>query len=148
MSSLKAQNALTPKMMRVDGTAVHILGRYVAQAAPAAADTIDFLLPAGSELCTLAFQFDDADSGAAFEFGAGYRAVNPDDAALLPTDPAYFAPAGQTTGQAGGRLNCAFKPIQFDVDVYVQLLVGAAPVGIVGNPEIWMIAGINQRGPK
>lgn len=148
MSSLKAQNALTPKKMSVDGDAVFITGRYVAQAAPVAADTIDFLLPAGSELCTLAFQIDDADSGTAFLFGAGYRAVNPADAALLPTNAAYFAAAGQTTGQGGGRLLCAFKPIQFDVDVYIQLLVGVAPAGIVGNPEIWMIAGINQRGPK
>lgn len=148
MASLKAQNALTPKSMRVDGTAVFITGKYVAQAAPAAADTIDFVLPAGAFLCTLEFQFDDSDSGAAFEFGVGYRAVNPDDAVALPTNPTYFAPAGRTTGQAGGRLECAFKPMQFDVDVYIQLLVGTAPVGITGNPEIHMIAGINQVGPK
>lgn len=148
MSSLKAQNALTPKKMSVDGDAVFITGRYVAQAAPEADDTIDFLLPAGSELCTLAFLLDDADSGTAFLFCAGYRAVDPANDALLPPVADYFAAAGQTTGQGGGRLECAFKPKQFDVDVYVSLTVGVAPAGIVGNPEIWMIAGINQRGPK
>lgn len=146
MASLKSQGAMTPKSMRVDGTAVFIHGKYVAAAAPVAADTIDFLLPAGSFLCTLEFVFDDADSGAAFLFGVGYRAVDP--ASGLATNAVYFAAAGQTTGQAGGRLECIFKPIQFDTDVFIQLLVGTAPAGIVGNPEIHMIAAINQIGPK
>lgn len=148
MASLKAQNALTPKSMRVDGTAVFITGKYVAAAAPVAGDTIDFLLPAGAFLADLSFYLDDADTAAAFVFGVGYRAADPANATLLPTNATYFAAAGQTTGQAGGRLECAFKPIQFDVDVFVQLLVGTAPTGITGNPEIWMIAGINQVGVK
>ena len=148
MSSLKAQKALLPQPMRVDGTAVFITDKYVAAAAPAEDDTIDFLLPAGAQLCSLSFVLDDADTGTAFVFGVGYRAVNPADAAALPTDADYFAAAGQTTGQGGGRLDCVFKPIQFDVDVYIQLLVGTAPAGITGNPEIHMIAGVNQRGPK
>lgn len=146
MPSLKAQNAQTPKSMRVDGTAVFITGKYVAAAAPVAGDTIDFLLPAGSFLCDLSFVLDDADSGIAFLFGVGYRPVDP--ASGLVANPTYFAAAGQATGQAGGRLECIFKPIQFDTDVFVQLLVGVAPAGIVGNPEIHMIAGINQVGPK
>lgn len=146
MASLKAQDAATPKSMRVDGTAVWITGKYVAAAAPVAADTIDFLLPAGLKLCDLAFVFDDADTGAAFVFGVGYRAVDP--ASGLATNATYFAAAGQTVGQAGGRLECIFKPIQFDTDVFIQLLVGTAPTAIAGNPEIHMIAGGNQVGPK
>jgi hypothetical protein len=134
--------------MSVNGDAVFITGKYVAAAAPVALDTIDFLIPAGLYLCTLEFFLDDADSAAAFLFGVGYRAVNPADAAALPTSAAYFAAAGQTTGQAGGSLRCAFKPIQFDVDVYIQLLVSVAPTSIVGNPEIHMIAGGNQVGPR
>lgn len=148
MASLKAQNALTPKKMGVNGDGVFIHGKYVAAAAPVAGDTIDFLLPAGIQLCTLRFILDDSDNGAAFVFGAGYRAVDPANAAALPTNATYFAAAGQTTGQAGGVLECAFKPIQFDVDVYVQLLVGTAPTAITGNPEIHMVAGGNQVGPR
>jgi len=146
MSSLKAQKALAPQSMRVDGTARFITDKYVAAAAPVAADTIDFRIPGGSELCTLEFYLDDADTGTAFVFGVGYRAV--DSSSSLATSAAYFAAAGQTTGQAGGRLECSFKPIKFEEDVYIQLLVGTAPAGIAGAPEIHMIAGINQIGPK
>lgn len=146
MASLKAQTAATPKLMRVDGNGVFITGKYVAAAAPVAADTIDFLVPAGLFLCDLAFILDDADTGAAFVFSVGYRPVDP--ASGLAANPTYFAAAGQTTGQAGGRLECIFKPIQFDTDVFVSLTVGTAPAGIAGNPEIWMIAGGNQVGPK
>ncbi len=157
MASLKGQKANSPQSMRVDGTAVCIVDRAVfglpatspgALGTPAAADTIDFRLPAGSELTALAFQIDDMDTGAAFLFGVGYRAVSTDDAVALPTNNTYFAAAGQTIGQTGGRLTCAFKPIKFNVDVFIQLLVGTAPAGIAANPELWMMADINQNGPK
>jgi hypothetical protein len=146
MASVKALKALAPQIMRVDGTAAFVTDKIVLAAAPAAADTLDFLLPAGSQLCQLEFFLDDSDTGAAFVFSVGYRPVNA--ASSLAAAPAYFAAAGQTTGQAGGRLECAFKPIRFEEDVYIMLTVGVAPAGIAGNPEIHMIAGINQVGPK
>lgn len=105
---------------------------------PAAADTIDFFVPAGTKVCDLAFYFDDCDTGTTFVFGVGYRAVSSADGSLA-TSNTYFAAAGQTTGQAGGRLECAFKPIVFEQDAYIQLLVGTAPTGISGNPEIHMV---------
>ena len=157
MASLKGQKANSPQPMRVDGTAVAIIDKAVfglpatavgALGTPAATDTIDFAIPAGAEVSALAFQLDDMDTAATFVFGVGYRARNAADAAALPTNATYFAAAGQTTGQAGGRLTCAFKPIKFQVDVFEQLLVGTAPTGITGNPEIWMIADINQNGPR
>jgi hypothetical protein len=151
MASLKAQKAYGPAPMRVDGDAVFhtdkiVLGASPGLGAPAGADTIDFLVPAGAQLCQLEFVLDDSDTGAAFVFGVGYRPVNA--ASALPANASYFAAAGQTTGQAGGRLECAFKPIKFEEDVYIQLLVGTAPAGIAGNPEIHMIAGYNCVGPK
>lgn len=153
MASLKAQKALGPAPMRVDGDAIFhtdkiVLGASPGLGTPAATDTIDFLVPAGARLCQLEFVLDDCDTGAAFVFGVGYRAVNAADAAALPTNATYFAAAGQTVGQAGGRLECAFKPIKFEVDVYIQLLVGTAPAGIAANPEIHMIAGYNCEGAK
>lgn len=157
MASLKSQKALSPQPMRVDGTGVDLVDKIVlglpataagAVGTPAAADTIDFRVPAGSQVTGMQFQLDDSDTGTTFVFGVGYRTVSTDDAAALPTNATYFAAAGQTTGQAGGRLVCAFKPITFQVDVYIQLLVGTAPTGIAANPEIWMIASINQNGPK
>lgn len=151
MASIKAQRAAAPKFMAVDGRAAFetdkvVLGASPGLGTPAAADTLDFVIPAGAQLCDLAFIVDDADTGAAFVFGVGYRPVN--SASTLAANPTYFAPAGQTTAQAGGRLECVFKPIKFEEDVYIQLLVGTAPAGIAGNPEIHIVAGYNCNGPK
>ena len=153
MASIKAQRASAPKKMDCNGDAVFetdkvVLGASPGLGTPAATDTIDFLIPAGAQVTALALQLDDCDTAATFVFGVGYRAVNAADAVALPTNATYFAGAGQTTGQAGGRLTCAFKPIKFEVDVYVQLLVGTAPTGITGNPEIVLIADYNCAGPK
>lgn len=151
MASLKAIRATGPKFMEVDGCAYFetdkvVLGASPGLGTPAAADTIDFLIPAGARLCDLAFILDDCDTGTTFVFGVGYRAAT--TGSSLATSAAYFAAAGQTTGQAGGRLECSFKPIKFEEDVYIQLLVGTAPTGISGNPEIHMIAGYNCEGVK
>lgn len=153
MASLKAQKATAPAFMSNDGRGVFITDKAVLGTAaggglgtPVATDTIDFLVPAGFQLCNLEFVLDDCDTGAAFLFGVGFRAVT--TGSLLATNATYFTPAGQTTGQSGGRLECSFKPIQFEEDVFIQLLVGTAPAGISGNPEIHMVAGGNCRGPK
>lgn len=155
MASKKGQKANFPAPMRVDGTAVCIVDKAVfglpatspgALGTPTAADTIDFRIPAGAQVTGLAFQLDDCDTGAAFVFGVGYRAV--DTSSALAANATYFAAAGQTTGQAGGRLTCAFKPITFQEDVFIQLLIGTGSVGVAANPEIWMIADVNQNGPK
>lgn len=146
MAALKAQRALMPQPMRVDGTSVDIIDKYVQKALLALADTLDFRIPAGATVANLAFQIDDSDTGTTLVFGVGYTPV--DSSSSLTPALAYFAPAGQTTGQAGGRLQCAFKPIKFQEDVYVRITVGAAATGISGTPEIWMIASCNQDGPK
>lgn len=151
MASIKAQRAAAPKSMTCDGDAIFetdkvVLGASPGLGTPAAADTIDFLIPAGAQVCQLEFVLDDCDTGAAFVFGVGYRAAT--TGSSLATNATYFAAAGQTVGQAGGRLECAFKPIKFEEDVYIQLLVGTAPAGIAANPEIHMVAGYNQVGPK
>jgi hypothetical protein len=136
-ASLKAQLAAG----KLATTAAGALGT------PAAADTIDFFVPAGTKVSDLAFVFDDCDTGAAFVFSAGYRPVSSVDGSLAAS-AAYFAAAGQTVGQAGGRLECSFKPITFQQDVYISLTVGTAPAGISGNPEIHMVAIGTSEGAK
>ena len=153
MASFKAQKALGPAYMQLEGSAFFatdkiILGATPGLGSPAPADTIDFLIPAGARLAKLDFFLDDCDTGATFLFGVGYRTVNLADAIALPTNATYFAAAGQAIGQTGGGLKCIFKPIKFEVDVYVQLLVGAAPAGLAGNPEIHIIAGYDCEGVK
>ena len=143
MASFKGQKALAPALMNVAGDAAFMLDKVVLGASPGlgtpvATDTIDFLIPGGAHLATLEFVLDDCDTGTAFVFGIGYRPVNP--LSSLAANNTYFAAAGQTIGQTGGRLECSFKPIKFEEDVYIQLLVGAGPTGITGNPEIHCIA--------
>lgn len=150
MASIKGQKGVT-QSMRIDGTAVFLKDKVVLGAAPgsgtpSAADTLDVLfLPAGTELCTLESVNDDADSGAALLYSVGYRPVDGSNPAAV-TD--YFAAAGQTAFRAAGRVEYTFKPIKFDYDVWVSVLIGTAPAGITGNPEIVFIAGVNQVGPK
>jgi hypothetical protein len=150
MASIKAQKATAPKFMPPDGCAVFETDKVVLGAGqggtPAATDTLDFLIPAGAKLCDLAFVLDDCDTGAAFLFSIGYRPANPSSSLVAVTN--YFAAAGQSIGQTGGRLQCAFKPITFEEDVFVSVLVGTAPAGISGNPEVHIIAGYNCQGPK
>ena len=150
-ASLKAQmanarNAMSPG----DGRAVVIHDKAVLGAGqlgtPIAADTIDFFVPAGTKVSDLSFVLDDCDSGVAFTFSVGYRPVSSIDGPLA-ANAAYFAAAGQTVGQAGGRLECAFKPITFQQDVFIALTVGVAPT-VVGNPEIHMVAIGSSEGVK
>ena len=146
MAALKGQKALSPQPMRVDGTGVDIIDKYIQTVALATADTLDFRLPAGSQVAHLVFQLDDSDTGVALLFGVGYTPVDP--ASTLAPNLTYFAPAGQTIGQTGGRLICAFKPITFQEDVFVRITVGTGAAGVAANAEIFMIASVNQNGPK
>jgi hypothetical protein len=150
MASLKSQKATAPAFMPGDGRAMTITDKAVLGAGnlgtPAAADTIDFFVPGGTKVTDLHLVLDDCDTGAAFVFGVGYRPVN--SASALAPSSSYFAAAGQTTGQAGGKLDCSFKPIKFEEDVYVQVVVGTAPAGISGNPEIHMVASGISEGIK
>lgn len=151
MASLKALKATAPGFMPVTGAGAFntdkvVLGASPGLGTPAAADTLDFLQPGGSQVCSLELFLDDCDTGTAFVFSVGYRAAN--SLSALAAAPAYFAAAGQTTGQAGGRLECAFKPIKFEEDVFITVTVGTAPAGIAGNPEIHVIAGYNCVGQK
>jgi hypothetical protein len=150
MASIKGNKALSPALMRVDGNGAFItdkvkLGASPGVATPVAADTIDFLLPAGSELCTLESYSDALDTGAALLYSVGYRPV---DGTNPAASTAYFAAAGQTAHRAAVRAEYSFKPIKFDYDVYISFLIGTAQAGITAGNELHIIAGINQVGPK
>ncbi len=148
MASLKSQKAAAANaVMAVDGRGAFSTDKRIITVAPTAADTIDFFLPAGTHLCTLATYNDDLDTGAALLYGVGYRPVSSADGSLA-ADTAYFAAAGQTAFRAAGRVEYAFKPIKFEQDVYISILIGTAPAGISGSPEIHLIAGYAMVGPK
>lgn len=155
-ASLKAQmanarNAMAPG----DGRAVVITDKAIlgsaatvagAQGTPAAADTIDFFVPAGTKVSDLAFVYDDCDTGTTFTGSIGYRPVSSQDGSLA-ANATYFAALG-AFAQAAGRTECTFKPITFQQDVYISITCGVAPTGISGNPEIHMVVIGSSEGAQ
>lgn len=148
MADLFANKAKLPGIMRVDGSSAELLDKYVLTATnPATADVILLArIPAGSHVSRVRLFLEDLDSGTALLFGVGYRPVN--SASALAASAAYFAAAGQTTGQAGGALECAFKPIVFEEDVYLTMTVGTGGAGANTGKEIHAIVTANMNGPK
>ena len=154
MAALKAIAAAARLAMAPgDGRAVFIHDKVVLGAAagggvgvPANGDTLDFFIPAGTKVNTLEFYADDCDTGAAFAVSIGYRPVSASQGPLA-ANAAYFQAAG-AFAQSAGRVECAFKPITFEQDVWLTLTVTAAPAGIAGNPEIHLIAGCSSVGAK
>jgi len=129
MASIKAQRALAPKYMTGDGDGVFetdkvVLGAAPGLGTPAAADTIDFRIPAGAQLCNLKLQLDDCDTGTAFVFGVGYRAV--DTGSSLATNATYFAAAGQTTGTVSASLSTTHQMAR-------SVFLGAQALAIVSG---------------
>lgn len=147
MASIKAVRFAAPKFMPVDGCAAFINDKVVLSANPTAADTLDFKIPAGLEISSVAIQCDDLDTNGAptLVFSAGYRAA--DTGSALAANATYFAAAGQTMAQAGGRLVCSFKPITFNEDVILQLTIGTASATFAAGEVHAIVAG-NTIGPK
>lgn len=152
-ASLKAQRATHPAPMPNDGRAVWIGDKVVLGAAagggvgtPQVGDTLDFFVPAGTKLFELAFVGDDCDTGALLAASIGYRPVSANDGALA-ANATYFQ-AAAALFQSPGRIECIFKPIKFEQDVFVSITITAAAAGIAGNPEIHMVSSGNAEGAK
>jgi hypothetical protein len=123
MATYYGQKAKVPAMNPCDGRCVQLVDKY-ASTSFADSDEIRLVrIPAGFEVGVVQLQFADIDAHNTPEivFRAGYRAC--DSGSDLTADDEYFAAAGQTTGQAGGRLNCAFPPIRFEEDVWLIVTV-------------------------
>lgn len=147
MASIKAQRFFAPKASNVDGRAVFINDKVVLAANPTAADTLDFFVPAGTEISSVVIKPDDLDTNGSptFVFGVGYAPVSASSS--LAANATYFAAAGQTAAQSGGGLTCYFKPITFQEDVMLRLTVGTAAATFAAG-EIHAIVGGNSIGPK
>jgi hypothetical protein len=147
MASIKSVGFNAPKFMPVTGAAAFINDKVVLAANPNAGDTLDFRIPAGLEVSSVAIQCDDLDSNGTptFAFSAGFAPIASDS--TLSPDAAYFAAAGQTTARTGGRLQCSFKPITFQEDVMLRLTVGAGSATFAAG-EIHAIVSGNCVGPR
>ena len=147
MANLYGKKAKVPAFMPVDGGAINIIDSIALAANPTAADVINFKLPAGIQLSGLKIRCDDLDTNASptLVFSVGYAPAT--TGSSLSASSAYFAATGQTTGQAGGTLDCSFEPITFEEDVYVTLTIGTASATFAAG-DIFMIASGNAIGPK
>ena len=149
MATYYGKKAQSPAMNPGDGRAVFLIDKYSATASGFAdSDEIRLVrIPAGFEVASVAIQSADLDSNVSPEivFRAGYRAC--DSSSSLTADDDYFAAAGQTTAQAGGRLTCAFPPIRFEEDVWLIVTVNTdAATDQAG--DIYGIVGGNAVGPS
>lgn len=146
MATFNAKRAKAPANMPVDGRAITLQDSFRPSANFSANDVVNLVrIPAGMEVTVAQLQFDDLDTATGALFRAGYA---PCDAgsALAPVDN-YFAAAGQTLAQTGGRLNCAFKPIKFEEDVYLTLTFNTPPTTFAAGDIFGIVIG-SAVGPK
>jgi hypothetical protein len=149
MATYYGTKAKAPAMMPADGRAVQLIDKYAATSSGFAdADQINLVrIPAGMEVGIVQIQSADLDSAGSPEilFRVGYAPC--DSSSSLSADDDYFSVAGQTTMQAGGRLNCAFPPIRFEEDVWVTVTINTdAATDAAGN--IYGIVMGSANGPS
>lgn len=148
MTTLYALKALAASMAPCDGHAISLDDKYSFAANPTAGDVVNLVrIPAGTRVDIVQIQVDDLDSNGTptIVFRAGYAAC--DTSSALVASSAYFAAAGQTLAQAGGRLNCAFKPITFEEDVYLTVTVNTASATFAAGDICGIVIGASN-GPK
>lgn len=148
MATLNARRAKAPANMPVDGRAISLVDAIALAANPTAGDVINLVrIPAGMEVSVVQIQANDLDTNGAptFVFRAGYAPC--DSGSALAADTTYFAAAGQTLAQAGGRLNCAFKPIKFEEDVWLTVTVNTAAATFAAGEIHGIVLG-SAVGPK
>lgn len=148
MATLFAQKAKAPAFQPVDGCAVQLDDKYSFTANPTAGDVVNLVrIPAGTRVGAVQIQADDLDTNGTptFVFRAGYAPC--DSTSSLAAVTTYFAAAGQTTAQAGGRLDCSFKPITFEEDVYLTVTVNTAAATFAAGDICGIVIGAAV-GPK
>jgi hypothetical protein len=146
MANTKAVRFNAPKFQPITSAAYHF-NDFVNAAAAALNDTFDYLIPAGVEISSLAVQSQALDTNGTptMAFQVGYLPA--DATSALTPNLTYFAPAGQVTGRAGGRLFCSFEPIKFNEDVIVRITVSTAAATFQAG-RLWTIVSGNCDGPK
>lgn len=146
MANTKAVRFNAPKFQPISGEAAHF-NDYCNVTAAAVNDTFDYMIPAGVEIAAVSVQAPalDTNGSPTLAFQAGYLPADP-TSSLAPA-LTYFAPAGQVTARAGGRLGCSFEPISFNEDVIVRITVTTAAATLAPG-RLWTIVSGNCNGPK
>lgn len=150
MAQFKSKKYALPKPSRNDGTAVFIPDQAAVSAALVITDTIDFVLPKGTELCYLKFYFTALAAstlagkiGFALLNGASTVVAN---GAAVAADDDYFK-AAATFGLTASGFECDFPPITFEDDVLIRITVTASGVTPAAGTAYCTMGG-NQVGVK
>lgn len=134
MATQKSRQFTAPKSMPGDGRAVYITDSAVNAGALAAADTLEFAIPAGAEVCDLRVLGTQASAGAT----VGYQPVV---AGEFTGNASYFGTVA--IGTTGVQL-LNFKPIKFDREAKIVITLTAA----LAAGETTVVAGVNANGAK
>lgn len=123
MPNIRAAGYNAPKPQRVNGDTVALVDTATVSANFSAGETCDFLIPAGTQIVDGYIDLSDLDTGTSILFRVGYAPVV--GGTVTAVDD-YFAPAGQTTAQTGGRLRFVRgAPIVFQEDVNLRITFNA-----------------------
>lgn len=141
MAQTKAQRFNIAKPAPMDGRAVCINDKASIASAPAQDDTVDFFIPAGTEIPVggVSYFATDMDTGTpALAFKVGYKGIASGSAL---DDDDYFS-AARAIGQAAGGDTLYAPSITFDEDVYLRFTcttvaatfaAGTLSVSVIGN---------------
>jgi hypothetical protein len=146
VATFKAKQFAAPKFMAGDGCGTFFTDTAAVATAPAVNDTVEFAIPAGSEVTLLEIQSDDLDSNGTptITFKAGYKPTSAET--TLVANDSYFG-TGLAISRTGGRLALSFKPIYFAEPVSIFLTFTAVAATFAAG-EIVAIAGANCIGAK
>lgn len=150
MAQFKSNKYALPKPSRNDGTAVFINDKAAVSAALVATDTIDFVLPKGTELSFLKFYFTAlAASGLAGSIGFalmnGATTVVANGVSVA-ANATYFK-AAATFGLTASGFECDFIPVTFEDDVMIRITVTVSPTTPAAGTAYCSMGG-NQVGVK
>jgi hypothetical protein len=134
MATVKSRQYAAPKFNPGDGRAAYITDSVVNTGALAGADTLEYTIPAGVEVCDLRVLGTQTSAGAT----VGYQ---PLVAGEFTGSAAYFGTI--TIGATGVQL-LNFKPIKFERDAKIVITLAAA----LAAGETTIVAGINALGVK
>lgn len=153
MAQVKSIKFNYPSFNNVSGDTVTLTDKLVLTTNPVAADTLDFKIPKGIEVCKIRLVFPaaiDSSTGLTAKIGfvslvASATQVVKDGVLTNNNDAAFFATAA--FGRAAGLLELPIDPTVFEEDVYLRITIGATATTFAAGYIRSVITG-NMQGVK
>lgn len=143
MAQVKANKFSAPRKQGVNGDAVFINDSLTVATNPAIGDTLDFIIPKGTEVSMINV-YHTALAASGLAGSIGYAPV--DTTSTLSAVTNYFR-AAATFGLSATGFTPAFIPIVFEEDVYLRFTITATGVSFVAG-TLYVTIGANQNGVR